>query len=130
MPPCSMRDCSCAPGQVCIASCAAGETTRRRDQAQRSAYVKPELLATRPKQLWRWAITKLNGPTTWTYYYLYVILDVYSRYVVGWRIAERESAEVAEAFIAETCEREQIVRDQLPSPADRGSAMSSKCVAQ
>lgn len=109
---------------------AAGETTRRRDQAQRSAYLKPELLATRPKQLWSWDITKLKGPATWTYYYLYVILDVYSRYVVGWMIALREAAEVAEAFIAETCEREQIARDQLTIHADRGSAMTSKCVAQ
>lgn len=108
----------------------AGQTMRRRDQPQRSAYVKPELLATRPKQLWSWDITKLKGPTTWTYYYLYVILDVYSRYVVGWMIALCESADLAEAFIAETCEREQIAREQLTIHADRGSAMTSKCVAQ
>ena len=62
----------------------ADEVKRRRDQVRRTAYVKPELLATRPNQLWSWDITKLKGPTTWSYFYLYVILDVYSRYVVGW----------------------------------------------
>jgi putative transposase len=87
------------------------------------------LLATCPNQLWSWDITKLKGPTTWSYYYLYVILDVYSRYVVGWMIAERETAELAEAFIAETCSKEGIRAEQLTLHADRGSAMTSKCVA-
>jgi len=102
---------------------------RRRDQVRQAAYSKPELLATRPKQLWSWDITKLKGPATWTYYYLYVILDVYSRYVVGWMIAERETAELAEAFIAETCTKEGIQPEELTLHADRGSAMTSKCVA-
>jgi len=107
----------------------ADEVRRRRDQRRQSAYTKPELLATRPNQLWSWDITKLKGPTTWSYYYLYVILDVYSRYVVGWMIAERETAELAEAFIAETCAKEGIAPEQLTLHADRGSAMTSKCVA-
>lgn len=107
----------------------AQEINRRRDQVRRSAYTRPELLATRPNQLWSWDITKLKGPTTWSYYYLYVILDVYSRYVVGWMIAERESAALAEAFIAETCAKEAIEAGQLTIHADRGSAMTSKCVA-
>jgi putative transposase len=107
-----------------------GELRRRRDQARRSNYTKPELLATRPNQLWSWDITKLKGPTSWTYFYLYVILDVYSRYVVGWMLAECESAELAEALIAQTCAKEQIAADQLTLHADRGSAMTSKTVAQ
>lgn len=102
---------------------------RRRDQRRAGTYTKPELLATRANQLWRWDITKLKGPTTWTYYYLYVILDVYSRYVVGWMIAERETAELAEVFIAETCAKEGIAPEQLTLHADRGSAMTSQCVA-
>jgi putative transposase len=106
-----------------------GQTQRRRDRAQ-PPYQKPELLATKPKQLWSWDITKLKGPSTWTYYYLYVILDVYSRYVVGWMIALRETAELAETLIAETCTREQIGPDELTIHADRGSAMTSKCVSQ
>ena len=105
------------------------EVRERRDQVRHSAYTKPELLATRPRELWSWDITKLKGPTTWTYYYLYVILDVFSRYVVGWMISERETAELAEAFIAETCAKEGICRDQLTLHADRGRAMTSKSVA-
>jgi putative transposase len=79
--------------------------------------------------LWSWDITKLLGPTKWTYYYLYVILDVFSRYVVGWMIAERESATLAEELIAETCARQGIQPDQLTIHADRGSSMTSKSVA-
>jgi putative transposase len=106
------------------------EVRERRDQLRRPTYTKPELLATRPRELWSWDITKLKGPTKWTYYYLYVILDVFSRYVVGWMISERETAELAEAFIAETCAKEEIAPDQLTLHADRGSAMTSKSVAQ
>ncbi len=109
---------------------AADEVRERRDQLRCPTYTKPELLATRPTELWSWDITKLKGPTTWTYYYLYVILDVFSRYVVGWMISERESADLAETFIAETCAKEGICRDQLTLHADRGSAMTSKSVAQ
>jgi putative transposase len=108
----------------------AHEVRRRRDQARQGSYSKPELLAVQPKQLWSWDITKLKGPTKWTYYYLYVILDVFSRYVVGWMISERESAELAEEFIAETCAKEGVCPNQLTLHADRGSAMTSKSVAQ
>jgi putative transposase len=106
-----------------------GQTTRRRDRPHRP-YQRPELLAKAPRQLWSWDITKLKGPQTWTYFYLYVILDVFSRYVVGWMIAPGESAELAEMLIGETCRREQIGREQLTLHADRGSSMRSKCVSQ
>jgi putative transposase len=108
---------------------AADEVRERRDQLRRPTYTKPELLATRPNQLWSWDITKLKGPAKWTYYYLYVILDVFSRCVVGWMISERESTELAETLIVETCAKEGICRDQLTLHADRGSAMTSKSVA-
>jgi putative transposase len=101
----------------------------RRNQLRHPTYTKPELLATRPNQLWSWDITKLRGPAKWTYYYLYVILDVYSRYVTGWLIAELESARLAEQLIAETCAKQGIEPDQLTLHADRGSAMRAKAVA-
>jgi putative transposase len=101
----------------------------RRDQLRHPAYVKPELLASGPNQLWSWDITQLRGPTKWTYYYLYVILDVFSRYVPGWLIAACESASLAHRLIAETCAKQGIVSDQLVLHADRGSAMTSKSVA-
>jgi putative transposase len=107
----------------------ADEVRDRRDQIRRTGYTAPELLATAPNELWSWDITKLRGPATWTYYYLYVILDVFSRAVVGWMIAEREDASLAEALIAETCAKEGIVPQQLTIHADRGSAMTSKAVA-
>jgi putative transposase len=105
------------------------EVRERRNQLRHPNYTKPELLATAPNQLWSWDITKLLGPAKWTYYYLYVILDVFSRYVVGWMIAERESATLAEELIAETCARQGIQPDQLTIHADRGSSMTSKPVA-
>lgn len=108
---------------------AAGESTRRRDIRRPNAYRKPELLARAPNQLWSWDITKLKGPATWTYFSLYVIIDVFSRYVVGWMIATRESAALAEGFIADCCAREGIPPGQLTVHADRGSAMTSKDVA-
>jgi putative transposase len=108
---------------------AEGETRERRDQLTHPAYHKPQLLATEPNQLWSWDITKLLGPAKWTYFYLYVILDVFSRYVVGWMIADREGKELARQFIAETCAKEQIVPGQLNIHADRGAAMTSKPVA-
>jgi putative transposase len=101
----------------------------RRNQLQHPAYTKPELLATAPNQLWSWDITKLRGPVKWTYYYLYVILDVYSRYVPGWLIAECESAHLGKQLIAETCAKQGIVPGQLTLHADRGSAMKSRSVA-
>jgi putative transposase len=101
----------------------------RRNQLRHPPYSKPELLATAPNQLWSWDITKLRGPVKWTYYYLYVILDVYSRYVPGWLIAECESAHLAKQLIAETCAKQGIVPGQLTLHADRGSAMKSRSVA-
>jgi putative transposase len=88
-----------------------------------------ELLATRPNQVWSWDITKLLGPAKWTYFYLYVILDIFSRYVVGWMIAPHESAALAERLIAETCAKQEIAPGQLTLHADRGGAMRSKPVA-
>lgn len=105
------------------------EVRERRNQLRHPDYAKPELLATAPNQLWSWDITKLLGPTKWTYYYLYVILDVFSRYVVGWMIAERESAALAEDLIRETSRRQGIPPGQLTIHADRGSSMTSKSVA-
>jgi putative transposase len=102
----------------------------RRNQLQHPSHAKPELLATRANQLWSWDITKLRGPITWTYYYLYVILDVYSRYVVGWMIAERESEALAQDLIRETCAKQNIQPGQLTLHADNGSAMIAKSVAQ
>jgi putative transposase len=103
-----------------------GATRERRDQLTHPPYQKPELLATSPNQLWSWDITKLRGPAKWTYFYLYVILDVFSRYVVGWMVAPRESAELAGKLIEESCEKQKIQPDQLGLHADRGSAMRSK----
>lgn len=106
------------------------EVRERRDQRSYPAFAKPELLATGPKQLWSWDITKLRGPRKWTYYYLYVVLDVFSRCVVGWMIGERESATLAEELIGETCARQGIAIGQLTLHADRGSSMRSKTIAQ
>jgi putative transposase len=104
-------------------------TRERRDQLTHPQYQKPELLSTAPNQLWSWDITKLRGPAKWTYFYLYVILDVFSRYVVGWMVAPRESAELASRFIEESYEKQKIEPGQLALHADRGSAMRSKPVA-
>lgn len=106
-----------------------GEVRERRNQLRHPAYQKPELLATGPNQVWSWDITKLLGPAKWVHYHLYVILDIFSRYVVGWMLAERETATLAERLISETLEKHQIGRDQLTLHADRGSSMTSKSVA-
>jgi putative transposase len=106
-----------------------GETRQRRDQRTHPVYQRPELLATAANQLWSWDITKLLGPVKWTYFYLYVILDVFSRYVVGWMVAHRESAEMARKLIQDTCSKQQIGHGQLTIHADRGSSMTSKPVA-
>ena len=92
------------------------EVRERRDQLRHPSYAKPELLATGPNQLWSWDITKLLGPAKWTYYYLYVVLDVFSRYVVGWMIAYCESAALAKKLIAETCERQKVDPGGFMSP--------------
>ncbi len=106
-----------------------GEVKERRRQATHPARVKPELVATAPNQCWSWDITKLHGPAKWTYFYLYVIIDIYSRYVVGWLIAERESALLAEKLLADTIVKQGIDRDTLTIHADNGSSMASKPVA-
>src|SRR5207244_7658473 len=106
-----------------------GESRERRDQLTHPPYQKPDLLATAANQLWSWDITKLLGPMKWTYFYLYVILDVFSRYVTGWMVAMRESAELAKRLIAESCQKQGIQPGQLTLHADRGTSMSSKPVA-
>ena len=105
------------------------EGRERRNQLRHPHYAAPELLARRPNELWSWDITKLFGSAKWTYFYLYVMLDVFSRYVVGWMVTHGESATLAERFIHETCARQGIGRDHLTIHADRGSAMTSKSVA-
>jgi putative transposase len=106
-----------------------GEAGERRNQLSHPQYAKPELLATAPNQLWSWDITKLKGPAKWTYFYLYVILDVFSRYVVGWMVATRESTALAKKLIRETCIKQGIAPGQLTVHADRGSSMKSKALA-
>jgi len=106
-----------------------GESCERRDQLIHPPYQKPELLATAPNQLWSWDITKLLGPAKWTYFYLYVILDVFSRYVTGWMVTLRESAELAKRLIEESCRKQNIQPGQLTLHADRGTSMRSKPVA-
>lgn len=108
---------------------AQGEVRERRNVTRRANYVKPELMATGPNQVWSWDITKLLGPVKWTYFYLYVIMDIFSRYVVGWMVAHREQAALATRLIAETCARQKIQQCQLTIHADRGSSMTSKPVA-
>ena len=105
------------------------EVKERRNQLRHPAYSKPELLATAPNQVWSWDITKLLGPVKWSYFYLYVILDIFSRYVVGWMIADRESAPLAKRLIYETCCKQSIEPGELTLHADRGSSMKSKPVA-
>jgi putative transposase len=97
----------------------------RRNQLQHPQYQKPELLATQPNQVWSWEITKLLGPAKWTYFYLYVILDIFSRDVVGWMVAPNESGRLAERLIEESCRKQQIQPQQLTLHADRGSSMKS-----
>jgi putative transposase len=108
---------------------AEGETRPRRDQLVHPTYTRPELLATAPNQVSSWDITKLLGPAKWTSFYLYVILDIYGRYVVGWMVAYREHADLAERLIAETIAKQDVPAGQLTLHADRGSSMTSKPVA-
>ena len=93
----------------------------RRRGHEHAHYAKPELLATAPNECWSWDITKLKGPTTWSYFYLYVIIDIYSRYVVGWMVAEGESAVLAKQLIDASCAKQAITPDSLTLHADRGS---------
>jgi putative transposase len=106
------------------------EVRERRDQLRHPTYHKPQLLATAPKQVWSWDITKLLGPAKWTYFHLYVILDIFSRYVVGWMLASRESEHLAERLIRETITKEGVARDRLTLHSDRGPSMRSQTVAQ
>jgi Integrase core domain len=102
---------------------AEGEVAERRRQATHPPTVKPELVADAPNRVWSWDITKLLGPAKWTYYYLYVILDIFSRYAVGWMVAEQQSAILAERLLDQTITKQHIARDQLAIHADRGSSM-------
>jgi putative transposase len=122
VPPCSIRTMY----RVLAAN---AEVRERRNQLRHPVYRKPELLATGPNQVWSWDITKLLGPVKWTYYYLYVLLDIFSRYVVGWLLARQEAAALAKVLIAESCERQHIGPDQLTIHADRGPSMTSQPVA-
>lgn len=142
----SERFCDMAPGEIYATLLDEGQyycsertmyriLSRNKQNIQRRQksagnYTRPELMATQPNQLWSWDITKLKGPKKWTYYYLYKIMDVYSRYVVGWMVAYRESAMLAQTLIAESCFKQGIERDQLTLHADRGSSMKSNAVGQ
>lgn len=106
------------------------EVKERRNQLRHPKYKKPELLATGQNQVWSWDITKLKGPVKWTYYYLYVLMDIFSRYIVGWLLAHRECSSLAKRLIEESCEKQDVDRDQLIIHADRGTSMTSKGVAQ
>jgi len=119
----------CSPRTMYRLLDGAREIKERRNQVRRPHYAAPELLAMRPNEVWSWDITKLLGPAKWTYFYLYVILDIFSRYVVGWMIAPHESAALAERLIAETCAKHDIPPGQLTLHADRGASMRSKPVA-
>ena len=105
------------------------QVRERRDQLRHPHYQTPELLASGPNQVWSWDITKLLGPTKWTYFYLYVILDIFSRYVVGWMLAYRESAELAKKLIEQTHQAGEIEAGTLTVHADRGPSMTSHGVA-
>jgi len=109
---------------------AAGENRERRRQRTHPAKKRPELIARRPNQVWSWDITKLQGPTRGVYYELFVIIDIYSRYVTGWMVSPAETGELAQAFIADTLATHGIGADQLTLHADRGTSMTSKPVAQ
>jgi putative transposase len=106
------------------------EVRERRDQRRHPAYRKPELLATGPNQVWSWDLTKLRAPEKWTYYYLYVVLDVFSRYVVAWMLAHRESGELATRMFEQAAEQHRIEPGQLTVHSDRGSAPTAKTLAQ
>lgn len=106
------------------------EVRERRNQRRHPKYLKPQLLATGPNQVWSWDITKIKGPVKWVYFHLYVIMDIFSRYVVGWMVAPRESAELARRLIQESCAKHGIEPGQLDIHADRGTSMKSKAVAE
>ncbi|HJO25078.1 MAG TPA: IS3 family transposase, partial [Myxococcota bacterium] len=109
---------------------AQGASRERRNQLRHPVYTKPELVATAPNEVWSWDITKLLGPKKWTYYYLYVLLDLFSRYAVGWMLADRENATLASRLIEETCSKYEVKPQVLTLHSDRGSPMTAKCTAQ
>lgn len=119
----------CSPRTMYRLLAEQGEVRERRNQLIHPQYQRPELLATAPNQLWSWDITKLKSIVKWTYFYLYVVLDIFSRYVVGWMVAPRESAELAKQLLLESCLKQSIALDQLTIHSDRGPAMTSKPVA-
>ena len=119
----------CSPSTMYRVLHAHNEVKERRRQAMHPARVKPELVATKPNQCWSWDITKLHGPTKGTYYHLYVIIDIYSRYVVGWLLPNAECKLLAEKLLADTIAKQNINRNQLTIHADNGSSMASKPVA-
>ena len=120
----------CSPRTMYRILATSDEVRARRDQVQHPHYARPELVATAPKQVWSWDITKLKGPAKLAYFYLYVIVDIFSRYVVGWMMAEAENAGLAERLIEQTCHKQGIEPGQLKLHADRGSPMRSKTVTQ
>ena len=119
----------CSPRTMYRVLAEADEVRERRDQVRHPAYVKPELVASAPNQVWSWDITKLKGPVPYLYYSLYVIVDLFSRYVVGWMVAVKESAHLAQRLIEQTCAKQRIQPQQLTIHADRGAPMRSKLVA-
>jgi putative transposase len=120
----------CSPRTMYRLLAQSGEVRERRDQLQHPRYAKPELVATAPRQVWSWDITKLKGPAKLVYFYLYVIVDIFSRYVVGWMIAEAENAGLAERLIEQSCSKQGVAPEQLTLHSDRGAPMISKTVAQ
>jgi putative transposase len=109
---------------------ASAPVRERRNQLEHPRYEKPQLVATAPNQVWSWDITKLLGPKKWSYFYLYVLLDIFSRYVVGWMVAERESSALAARLIEQTCLKQGVEPEVLTLHSDRGAPMTSKCTAQ
>ncbi len=105
------------------------ELRERRNQLRHPVYAKPHVVAKRPNELWSWDITKLLGPCKWSYFYLYVVMDIFSRYVVGWMVAHRELASLAQRLLSDCCRRQNVQADQLTIHADRGTSMMSKPVA-
>jgi putative transposase len=120
----------CAPRTMYRLLDAAKESRERRDQLQHPHYPRPELVATRPNQIWSWDITKLLGPARGIYYFLYSVLDIFSRYAVGWMLATKENAVLAEQLVAQTCLKQGILAGQLTLHADRGSPMRSLTLAE
>lgn len=120
----------CSPRTMYRILKAEAPVRERRDQLRHPSYEKPELVATAPNQVWSWDITKLLGPQRWNYFYLYVLLDIFSRYVVGWMLAPRENSTLAGRLIEETCARQGVRPQVLTLHSDRGAPMTSKCTAQ